>query len=91
MKARPKNPWHDYTIWQIAQLLGSYRTLVDVEMNPGQKHGSDIVASRRDLEDVHVNIEVQMHPSGKEFPQIVKNWWDRHQAAKQHLLFVQLL
>ena len=82
MKARPKNPWHDYTIWQIAQLLGSYRTLVDVEMNPGQKHGSDIVASRRDLEDVHVNIEVQMHPSGKEFPQIVKNWWDRHQAAK---------
>jgi len=51
-------------------------------MNPSQKHGSDIVAKRRDLNDAKVNIEVQMHPSGKEFPQIVKNWCDRHQATK---------
>lgn len=51
-------------------------------MNPGQKHGSDIVVRRRDLEGVQVNIEVQMHPSGKEFPGTVKNWWDRHQATK---------
>ena len=81
MEVSSKNPWHDFTIWQITQLLTSYCTLFNIESSPGQKPGSDIIVKRKDNNNV-VNVEVQMHPSGKEFEATVKKWWNRHQRAK---------
>lgn len=74
--------WHDSTIDSIDRMLKCFRGALSVEVNKGHAHGSDIIVSTTSAPVKRVHIEVQMHPSGKDFKGTMDRWARRHAEAE---------
>lgn len=73
--------WHDSTIDAIDRMLRCFRGSLSVEVNKGHAHGSDIIVSTTHAPVNRVHVEVQMHPSGKDFRGTMDRWARRHSEA----------
>lgn len=70
--------WHDNTIDTIDRMLKCFRGFLSVAVNKGHAHGSDIIVSTAREPVTKVHVEVQMHPSGKDFRGTMNRWAHRH-------------
>jgi hypothetical protein len=73
--------WHDNTIDTIDGMLRCFRGSLSVQVNKGHAHGADIIVSTTQAPVRKVHIEVQMHPSGKDFKGTMDRWARRHTEA----------
>lgn len=73
--------WHDNTIDTIDAMLRCFRGSLSVQVNKGHAHGSDIIVSTTRAPVRKAHIEVQMHPSGKDFKGTMDRWARRHTEA----------
>jgi hypothetical protein len=73
--------WHDNTIDAIDGMLRCFRGELSVEVNKGHTHGSDIIISTSSSPGMRIHVEVQMHPSGKDFKGTMDRWAQRHTGA----------
>lgn len=73
--------WHDGTIDAIERMLRCFRGSLSVEVNKGHAHGSDIIVTGMRQPVTKVHVEVQMHPSGKDFKGTMDRWARRHTDA----------
>lgn len=73
--------WHDGIIDALDSMLRGFGKELTVECNRGKSPGADMVVHTRRTPAQIINVEVQMHPSGKGFTQSMDRWAQRHTRA----------